>query len=135
MRISDWSSDVCSSDLRLADIRYAERVEHRESSCDVLLRLFVGPMDSEQSCIRHEFRKESLQPDDAKAFAFDLVDHRAEQAVIAQRLAPDPRAKGQRRRLRPTPVTQRTPPLGIASCGERGSPYRETTGFAVNYTQ
>src|SRR3546814_12128283 len=109
MRISDWSSDVCSSDLRLADIRYAERVEHRESSCDVLLRLFVGPMDSEQSCIRHEFRKDRLQPADAKAFALDLVDHRAEQAVMAQRLATDTRRKGERPRIRPKHRT-RPPP-------------------------
>src|SRR3546814_6768947 len=86
MRISDWSSDVCSSDL---------------------LRLFVGPMVSEQSCIRHEFRKERLQPDDAKAFAFDLVDHRAEQAVIAQRLATDTREKGERPRIRPKPGKRR----------------------------
>src|SRR3546814_17544291 len=116
MRISDWSSDVCSSDLpedqaalhddRLADIRYAERVEHRESSCDVLLRLFVGPMDSEQSCIRHEFRKERLQPDDANAFAFDLVDQRPDQAALAPHLATDPPEKAEHPRLRPKPGNQ-----------------------------
>src|SRR3546814_1860091 len=29
MRISDWSSDVCSSDLRLMELRYA----HRDCHC------------------------------------------------------------------------------------------------------
>src|SRR3546814_2098796 len=64
-------------------------------------------MDAEQSGIRHEFRKERLQPDDAKAFAFDLVDHRAGQAVIAQRLATDTREKGERPRIRPKPGKRR----------------------------
>src|SRR3546814_16606811 len=135
MRISDWSSDVCSSDLRLADIRYAERVEHRESSCDVLLRLFVGPMDSEQSCIRHEFRKERLQPDDAQAFAFDLVDTRAEQAVIAQRLATDTPEQGDRSRQRPNPGNARPTRSAARRVGKGCCSKCRTRGWSVPYTK
>src|SRR3546814_13918469 len=55
MRISDWSSDVCSSDLRAASARCIIRptiLHHRIAHCFVELP-FTRPLDSHRLIYRH----------------------------------------------------------------------------------
>src|SRR3546814_4382358 len=64
MRISDWSSDVCSSDLVLSigrqmiDIQHRERRslrEKRERAADMLARVGIPDATSRLSAYPHQF--------------------------------------------------------------------------------
>src|SRR3546814_2305408 len=95
MRISDWSSDVCSSDLRSADPEVIA-----PANSDALLPEDVQPQQRRQRSDRRDLRPEVAADDIG-------IDHRL------MRRAGDPRRIDR----------QRADEIGRASCRERGCQY------------
>src|SRR3546814_5909061 len=82
MRISDWSSDVCSSDLAVGAYRLRRRKAGRCGQRDDLFRVFVDVLD---------FRIETI---DAVGHDADAAD---EHAVLVERQAARIGAEAERR--------------------------------------
>src|SRR3546814_1471720 len=72
MRISDWSSDVCSSDLRRdhATERGAERVEHRNRQRPHFERKTLADRQIRRTC-RGRSEEEHHRPGDRQAAGVD----------------------------------------------------------------
>src|SRR3546814_20406811 len=103
MRISDWSSDVCSSDLLVADAQAAPR-----RALAQLVKVGGGPVDAaarqrrDAGADEHEIRAEllhkielvlgaverafALRPGQALEIA-ERLEHRALQALVSQHAA------------------------------------------------
>src|SRR3546814_3137086 len=80
MRISDWSSDVCSSDLRLALIDRRQSAREQDLAPDVeLLRRFVTGIDASG---RLQFLELGLVQRKARRLAFLAVDVEAEPGQV-----------------------------------------------------
>src|SRR3546814_17667394 len=99
MRISDWSSDVCSSDLPLADVVVARQIVFAAPAVEV--EIAPGP-------VRYQDRRGIAQPDVAER----LDDHLGEGRGLARGgggfVRSDERRVGQE---------------GVSTCRSRWSPY------------
>src|SRR3546814_17174791 len=102
MRISDWSSDVCSSDL-IGPHRKQSRIVFRPQG------LARGPLDSDLAAIAIEDRKREIK-------------ERANNAVITA-VARQAHAKIERRELIENCLAHQSFQIGSASCRERVCQY------------
>src|SRR3546814_6612706 len=77
MRISDWSSDVCSSDLSIDSVRKASR-DAQQMTVNEFLPFFSirhGPHGDDDGCFWYAQRKPSLRrDDDGSEMSITLVD-------------------------------------------------------------
>src|SRR3546814_407336 len=80
MRISDWSSDVCSSDLRRCWLAVLQcGCQRRTRSFDLLLRL--GLVERPEPHRETAWRGEGLRAGKADAATTQTVDHAARQGI------------------------------------------------------
>src|SRR3546814_9251422 len=89
MRISDWSSDVCSSDLRGLDGRYARAPEHargivlvEQNRADRIMAYGADAMGEEQPAFVEFDGRAAIADLDELPRIFGLHDHLAEAPFV-----------------------------------------------------
>src|SRR3546814_11436645 len=122
MRISDWSSDVCSSDLISKQLKEAEalRLDAESLKAEYEAKLADAAKEADEMRARADSEAEALVAK-AKADATALITRR-------KQMAEDRIAAAEAGALAEVRTAAAT---GCASCREREFPYVSNSGFAV----
>src|SRR3546814_18790064 len=144
MRISDWSSDVCSSDLAdrqialdlalddqtagdIANHRTAEYIAHLRNADDLFARLGAEQARNGAGHVVDDLVDDRVVAD----VDTGILDTLARSAIGADVEADDDRLRCDRQLyIRIVEATERGRQIGRASCGERCLKYSEIQGVA-----
>src|SRR3546814_11883987 len=127
MRISDWSSDVCSSDLSIEALEQVRLLTNLETDTQKLLQvILIGQPELRELLARDDLRQ--LAQRITARFHLVPLDEAGSERYLRHRhpVAGGPRLPFDKAALRPLPRHPAgVPPLqiGSASWRERGGPY------------